>query len=106
MYNQAYLISIMSKAVFRIYQPTKTATQSGLGNTNSWHLRIESNSYYIDPLMGWIGSKDPRKQVILKFYSLEKAILYAKKHNLQYIVEMPKNIKRLPKSYSNNFKLK
>lgn len=103
MYNEAYLISIMCKAVFRIYQPTKTAMQSGLGNTNSWHLEIEPDSYYIEPLMGWVGSKDPRKQVVLKFDSLEKAILYAKKHNLQYIVKMPKSVKRLPKSYSSNF---
>jgi len=100
-------MSIDDKVVFRIYKPTKTATQSGLGNTSYWHLKIESSdSYYIDSLMGWVGSKDPRKQIVLKFDFLEKAVSYAKKRNVKYIVEMPKNAKRLLKSYANNFILK
>ncbi|MDE5056632.1 ETC complex I subunit [Wolbachia endosymbiont of Drosophila bicornuta] len=61
---------------------------------------------YIEPLMGWVGSKDPKKQIVLKFDSLEKAVFYAKKRNVKYIIEMPKNVKRLPKSYASNFILK
>lgn len=88
----------------RIYKPTKTATQSGLGNTKLWHLEVESsNVYYIDHLMGWVGSKDSRKQIVLKFDSLEQAISYAKKRNARYTVEIPKNAKKLPKSYVSNF---
>jgi hypothetical protein len=90
--------------IFIIYKPTKTATQSGLGNTKLWHLRIESsNLFYIDPLMGWVGSRDPKKQIILKFNSLEKAVFYAKKSNAKYVIEMPKNLKKVPKFYANNF---
>jgi hypothetical protein len=100
-------MSVDDKVVFRIYKPTKTATQSGLGNTSFWHLKVgSSDSYYIDSLMGWVGSKDPRKQIVLKFDSLEKAVSYAKKRNVKYAVEMPNSTKRLPKSYSNNFLLK
>ncbi len=99
-------MGIDDKVVFRIYRPTRTATQSGLGNTNFWHLKIESGSYYIEPLMGWVGSKDPKKQIVLKFDSLEKAVFYAKKRNIKYVIEMPKNVKRLPKSYASNFILK
>nr|WP_255419671.1 NADH dehydrogenase ubiquinone Fe-S protein 4 [Wolbachia endosymbiont of Dipetalonema caudispina] len=77
--------------------------QSGLGNTRFWHLRIKPDSYYIEPLMGWIGSKNPQKQIVLKFNSLEQAVSYVKKRNIQYIIEMPKNIRRIPKSYTNNF---
>lgn len=54
-------MSIDDQVVSKIYKPTKTATQSGLGNTKFWHLKIETCSYYIEPLMGWIGSKDPKK---------------------------------------------
>ncbi|MDN5248107.1 MAG: ETC complex I subunit [Wolbachia endosymbiont of Tyrophagus putrescentiae] len=94
----------MGTDIFKIYKPVKTATQSGLGNTKLWHLEVEgSNCYYTDPKMGWIGSKDPRKQIILKFDSLEKAISYAKKRNAKYIIEMPKDAKKLPKSYASNF---
>lgn len=99
-------MSIDDKVVFKIYKPTKAATQSGLGNTSLWHLKIESSdSYYIDSLMGWVGSKDPRKQIVLKFDSLEKAVFYAKKRNVKYVIETPKNVKMLPKSYSDNFLL-
>lgn len=88
----------------KIYNPTKTATQSGLGNTKLWYLKVESsNLYYIEPLMGWVGSKDSRKQVVLKFDSLEKAISYAKGHNAKYTVDMPKSNKKLLKSYASNF---
>lgn len=88
----------------KIYKPTKTATQSGLGNTKLWYLKVESsNLYYINPLMGWVGSKDPRKQIVLKFDSLEKAISYAKRRNAKYTIDMPKNTKKSLKSYASNF---
>ncbi|WCR58581.1 NADH dehydrogenase ubiquinone Fe-S protein 4 [Wolbachia endosymbiont of Ctenocephalides felis wCfeJ] len=92
-----------NQMVFKIYKPTKTATQSGLGNTHFWYLKTEPDSYYIEPLMGWVGSKNPRKQIVLKFDTLEKAVSYAKKCNVKYIIEMPKEIKRIPKSYASNF---
>ncbi|WP_341808795.1 NADH dehydrogenase ubiquinone Fe-S protein 4 [Wolbachia endosymbiont (group E) of Neria commutata] len=99
-------MGIDDKVIFKIYKPTKVATQSGLGNTSLWHLKIESSdSYYIDSLMGWVGSKDPRKQIVLKFDSFEKAVFYAKKRNVKYVIETPKNVKMLPKSYSDNFLL-
>ncbi|MGL9717127.1 MAG: NADH dehydrogenase ubiquinone Fe-S protein 4 [Wolbachia sp.] len=92
-----------NKVVFKIYKPTKTATQSGLSNTRFWYLKTEPDSYYIEPLMGWVGSKNPQKQIVLKFDSLERAISYAKKRNTKYIIETPKDVKRLPKSYTSNF---
>ncbi|QKX01751.1 oxidoreductase [Wolbachia endosymbiont of Cruorifilaria tuberocauda] len=90
--------------VLKIYKPTKTVTQSGLGNTRFWYLKTTNpDSYYIEPLMGWVGSKNTKKQIILKFDSLEQAISYAKRRNVKYKVEMPRSIKRLPKSYTSNF---
>ncbi|QIT36036.1 ETC complex I subunit [Wolbachia endosymbiont of Brugia pahangi] len=96
-------MGIDGKIIFRIYKPTRTATQSGLGNTRFWYLKIEPESYYIEPLMGWVGSKNPKKQIVLKFDSLEKAVLYAEKCGIKYIIEMPKDVKRRPKSYASNF---
>jgi len=96
-------MSIDDRVVFKIYKPTRTATQSGLGNTHFWHLRTEPDPYYIEPLMGWVGSKNPKKQIVLKFDSLEKAVFYAKRRNAKYTIEMPKDIKRRPKSYASNF---
>ncbi|NUY39397.1 oxidoreductase [Wolbachia endosymbiont of Litomosoides brasiliensis] len=96
-------MNVDDKIIFRIYKPTRTATQSGLGNTRFWHLKIEPESYYIEPLMGWVGSKNPKKQIVIKFDTLEKAVLYAKKCSVKYIIEMPKDVKRRPKSYASNF---
>ncbi|MBV0899445.1 MAG: ETC complex I subunit [Wolbachia endosymbiont of Fragariocoptes setiger] len=89
--------------MFKIYKPTKTAMQSGLGKTKDWHLECDSSSnlFYIDPLMGWIGSKDSTKHIILKFDSLEKAISYAKKCKIPYRIETPKYCKKLPKRYTS-----
>ncbi|WP_333023140.1 NADH dehydrogenase ubiquinone Fe-S protein 4 [Wolbachia endosymbiont of Pentidionis agamae] len=90
--------------VAKIYQPVKAATQSCVSNTKLWWLKLEQvSSYYFEPLMGWVGSKDPKKQIILKFGSLEKAISHAEKHNIMYTVDRPKMIKRVPKSYTENF---
>ncbi|MDG7056233.1 MAG: ETC complex I subunit [Wolbachia endosymbiont of Meromenopon meropis] len=88
--------------IFKIYKPAKTVTQSGLGNTRFWYLKTEPRPCYIEPLMGWVGSKSP-KQIVLKFDSLEKAVSYAKKRNVKYVVEMAKDIKKRPKSYASNF---
>ncbi|QKX02333.1 NADH dehydrogenase ubiquinone Fe-S protein 4 [Wolbachia endosymbiont of Dirofilaria (Dirofilaria) immitis] len=96
-------MNIDDEVVLKIYKPTKTATQSGLGNTRFWYLKTKPDFYYIEPLMGWVGSKNPKKQIILKFSSLEQAISYVKKRNVKYIIEMPKSIRRLPKSYASNF---
>ncbi|QKX03020.1 oxidoreductase [Wolbachia endosymbiont of Litomosoides sigmodontis] len=99
-------MNVDDKIIFRIYKPTKTVTQSGLGNMRFWYLKIEPESYYIEPLMGWVGSRNPKKQIVIKFNTLEKAVLYAKKCSVKYIVEMPKDVKRRPKSYASNFTLK
>ncbi len=51
----------------RIYQPAKTAMQSGLANTRKWVLEFEPGAAKsIDPLMGWTGSADTREQLKIK----------------------------------------
>ena len=45
---------MMSEA--RIYQPAKTAMQSGRAKTNSWVLEFEpAEARRADPLMAWIA---------------------------------------------------
>ena len=89
----------------RIYQPTKTAMQSGRGNTKAWVLAFEPESRKNhDPLMGWIGSSDMRGQVRLDFDTKEDAIAYAEKEGFGYVVADPKERRVRPKSYAENFK--
>ena len=51
-----------------IYKPTKSAMQSGLATNKFWILKYVSYSKTnLDPLMGWSGSDDTSKQIVLKF---------------------------------------
>ncbi len=88
----------------RIYQPTKTAMQSGRGNIKKWVLEFEPGSAKVtDTLMGWTGSRDTRGQIRMRFVSKDDAITFARKNNLSYHVSDPKKRKITPKNYSDNF---
>lgn len=56
-----------------------------------------------DALMGWVGSADTSKQVILHFHSKEDAVAYAKKNGYAYTVQEEKTRKIKPKAYADNF---
>lgn len=87
-----------------IYQPSKTAMQSGSGNTHCWVLEFEPAAPKLaDPLMGWLGSSDTRTQVRLKFGSREEAVDFAKRKGLDYRIQEPKTRRIRPKSYAENF---
>lgn len=88
----------------RIFQPAKTAMQSGRANLRKWVLEFEpSEARRADALMGWIGSGDMRAQVRLKFDSKEAAIAYAERHAIDYQVQTPKRRRVRPKNYSDNY---
>ncbi len=91
--------------VARIYQPSKSAMQSGRGKTHDWVLQYEpSGPRNIEPLMGWTSSADTQAQIKLKFASKDEAIAYAKNNGIPYTVEEPVERKVAKKSYADNFK--
>ncbi len=90
----------------RIYQPARTAMQSGTAKTQGWVLEFAPESpREIDPLMGWTSSSDTQRQVRLTFDSREAAEDYAREKGLDYVVLQPKprkpNIR--PRGYGENF---
>ena len=88
----------------RIYQPAKTAMQSGRGKADVWVLEFVSGvKRSSDPLMGWTSVDDTSNQVKLTFETRAQAVAYAKRENLTFSVEPEKSRKRLVKSYSENF---
>jgi ETC complex I subunit conserved region len=90
--------------VARIYQPAKTATQSGWAKTRRWVLEPEPKSRrQADPLCGWLGSDDTDQQVQLWFPSKEAAVAYAKRRGIEYRVFEPHRPVMRPKSYADNF---
>ncbi len=74
----------------RIYNPAKSAMQSGKGGNGEWVLEHEIEApVSADPLMGWIGSSNTDKQVKLTFPSKEAAVAYAEREGLAYSVSEP-----------------
>ncbi|HAH09980.1 MAG TPA: ETC complex I subunit [Alphaproteobacteria bacterium] len=89
----------------RIYQPAKTATQSGRANAQDWLLEFEpETARSIDPLMGWTSSTDMKGQLRLKFATREEAVAYAERHGIAFQVFEPQPPKRTIKAYADNFK--
>jgi hypothetical protein len=88
----------------RIYQPSKSAMQSGQANMRHWILEFApSERRRIEPLMGWTSSGDTLRQVRLTFETREQAVAYAKAHGIPHQVLAPKERRRKAKSYSENF---
>ncbi len=91
----------MKKA--KIYKPTKTAMQSGLGKNDKWIIEYITKNPGINPLMGWESSTDTLSELRLEFSSKESAIDYAKRNKIIFEIIEPKQRKILKKSYSDNF---
>ncbi|MEM6309722.1 MAG: ETC complex I subunit [Pseudomonadota bacterium] len=90
----------------RIYQPAKTAMQSGTAKTKTWVLEFaQATARDVDPLMGWTSSDDTQSQVRLRFDSKEAAVDYAKAKGIEATVQEPKKRKQNIRAggYGENF---
>ena len=90
----------------RIYQPAKTAMQSGTAKTHLWVLEFSPASERgIDPLMGWTSSSDTQSQVRLRFETREAAEAYAAEKGIEYDLVHPKPRKAVirQRGYGENF---
>ncbi len=88
----------------RIYQPAKTAMQSGKANTQNWILEFSAETPRPpEPLMGWTAAGDTNEQVRLFFESKEEAVAYATNHSLIFVIHEPKRAKPKIKAYADNF---
>jgi hypothetical protein len=89
----------------RIYQPTKSATQSGRARTRKWILEFEpEKKRVVEPLMGWTATEDMRQQVVLEFDTVEEAVAYAEKNGIAFQVFEPHAPAPKSKAYSDNFR--
>src|SRR5690606_1242793 len=88
----------------RIFQPARNAMQQGRRNTKYWCLEYApAAERYIEPLMGWTGTRDTRAQVRLEFDDKESAIAFCEANNIPYEVYEPKPARRHIKAYADNF---
>jgi ETC complex I subunit conserved region len=89
----------------RIIQKSKNAMQSGRAGCGEWVLEfVPADAQRPDPLMGWAGSADTRRQVKLTFPSLAAAQAYADKNgiNCAVVSAAPKVLKL--QAYADNFR--
>lgn len=90
----------------RIFQPARTAMQSGSAKTHEWVLEYApASAREIDPLMGWTSSGDTETQVRLRFPTRDAAEDYARARGIDYTVAEPKPRKPVirPRGYGENF---
>lgn len=88
----------------RIFQPAKSAMQSGRAGMRKWVLEFApAEAKRQDALMGWAGSGDTLAQVRMKFDTQDEAESYAQRHGIAYTVTQPHQRKIQPKNYSANF---
>jgi NADH dehydrogenase len=90
----------------RIYQPARTATQSGSAKSRHWVLEFPpASARSVDPLMGWTSSNDTQSQVRLRFDTKDEAVHYAREHGIDAVVQEPKKRKPniRPRGYGENF---
>ncbi len=90
----------------RIYRMAKSATQSGPGVGRHWTFEFEPRTgREIDPLMGWVSSRDTTRQIRLRFDSKEEAVAYAERRGYEYeVIEDNVRTEIRPKSYADNFR--
>ena len=90
----------------RIYQPARTAMQSGTAKARGWVLEFApASAREVDPLMGWTSSDDTQAQVRLRFDTREAAEAYAAAKGIEVEVQEPKARKPVirPRGYGENF---
>ena len=90
----------------RIYQPAKTAMQSGTAKAKGWVLEFAQDSARaLDPLMGWTSSSDTQTQVKLRFETREAAEDYARSKGIVFEVTAQQARKPVirARGYGENF---
>jgi hypothetical protein len=90
----------------KIYQPARSAMQSGQARTRHWVLEfVPADARWIDPLMGWTSSDDMNSQVRLTFETEEEAVAYAERHGIPFERFEPKGRRHVVRQngYGDNF---
>ncbi len=89
----------------RIFQKPKNAMQSGRAGTQRWILEFApAEPRRPDPLMGWAGSGDTRRQIRLGFATREAALAYAERNGIEAeVVPTPARTLKI-QAYADNFR--
>lgn len=90
---------------FKIFQPAKSALQSGKKNTKKWLMTpVEDQPIRsVSPITGWISADDTSSQFRFEFSSKDDAVNFAQEKKWDFEVVEPQTSTVTPKSYASNF---
>ena len=89
---------------FLIFQPSKSAMQSGIAKSDKWCLsNSQTNESFMNSVFCWTGSSNSEKHLTLFFDTLESAVRYAESQKLDFEIIEKKKRRIIKKSYSRNF---
>ena len=89
---------------YRLYQPQKTAMQSGKPKTKGWILEsYDPEAKFHEPVMGWPASSDTQDASKIMFDTLEDAMAFAESKGITPTILQSTDKKTKPKSYADNF---
>ena len=77
--------------------------QSGLGKSEKWVMKFETENTGINPLMGWETSTNTLTELNLEFTTKELAMKKKKKNKIDFEIVEPQKRKTVKKSYADNF---
>lgn len=92
----------------RIYQPAKTAMQSGRAKGQYWLVEPQRvTPRTAEPLMGWVKADDTLSELQgkLRFATIEEAVAFARKKGWDYSIQHPTERRIPPRSYLDNFRI-
>jgi hypothetical protein len=91
-------------AIARIIEEQRKTTQSGKAR-QGWTLEYERQQpLRPDPLTGWAGSGDTRTQVRLRFDTLDEALAFASRKDLEAHVVPAPPVPMKIQAYADNFR--
>lgn len=104
--KQVWNKQVMTMQV-RIFQPAKSASQSGRAGGRNWQVQpLLATAREPEPLMGWIASGDSLSELggKLRFATQEEAIAFVTRQGWNYTVEAPAERIVKPRNYLDNFR--
>jgi len=71
----------------KIFQPAKSAMQSGTENTHGWKMEFETRERWENQLMGWSSSGDPLSNLNVEFTDSKDAVTFCEKNGWPCYIE-------------------
>ena len=89
----------------RIFRPSKSAMQSGVGGSRQWVIEcVSPSARQPEALMGWTSAQDTLNQVKLTFDHVDDAVTYAREQGWDYTVQVAHAKRVRPRNYADNFR--